>query len=133
MTVVAKVYDVLDGADIVVLVNSGSASASEIVAGALQDHGRALVVGTGTFGKGLVQTVMPLSKGRAIKLTTSRYYTPSGVSIHGTGITPDIHVEDTPGYPELSLTGELDREADNQLVEALERLSSRGVMHSNAK
>lgn len=125
--------DILDGADIVILVNSGSASASEIVAGALQDHGRALVVGTGTFGKGLVQTVMPLSKGRAIKLTTSRYYTPSGDSIHGTGITPDIYIDDTPGFPELSLTGEIDREADSQLVEALDRLSSPGVMHSNAQ
>ena len=125
--------DILDGADIIVLVNSGSASASEIVAGALQDHGRALVVGTGTFGKGLVQTVMPLSKGRAIKLTTSRYYTPSGDSIHETGITPDIYIEDTPGFPELSLTGEPNREADAQLVEALARLSSRGVMHSNAR
>ena len=59
----------------------------------MQDHGRALVVGTGTFGKGLVQTVMPLSKGRAIKLTTSRYYTPSGDSIHETGITPDVYVD----------------------------------------
>src|SRR5690606_34082569 len=73
--------DILDGASLVVLVNEGSASASEIVAGALQDHGRALIVGTGTFGKGLVQTVMPLSEGRALKLTTSRYYTPSGDSI----------------------------------------------------
>ncbi len=125
--------DILDGADMVVLVNSGSASASEIVAGALQDHGRALVVGTGTFGKGLVQTVMPLSKGRAIKLTTSRYYTPSGDSIHGTGITPDIYIDDTPGFPELSLTGDINREADSQLVEALDRLSRRGVMHSNAQ
>ena len=125
--------DILDGAEIVVLVNSGSASASEIVAGALQDHGRAVVVGTETFGKGLVQTVMPLSKGRAIKLTTSRYYTPSGDSIHETGITPDIYVADTPGFPDLSLTGQVNREADAQLVEALERLSRRGVMHSNAQ
>ncbi len=125
--------DILDGADIAILVNGGSASASEIVAGALQDHGRALVVGTGTFGKGLVQTVMPLSKGRAIKLTTSRYYTPSGDSIHETGITPDIFIDDTPGYPDLSLTGDVDREADLQLVEALTRLHQRGVMHSLAR
>jgi carboxyl-terminal processing protease len=125
--------DILDGAEIVVLVNGGSASASEIVAGALQDHGRALIVGTGTFGKGLVQTVMPLSKGRAIKLTTSRYYTPSGDSIHETGITPDVLIDDTPGYPDLSLTGDIDREADLQLVEALNRLHQRGVMHSLAK
>ncbi len=125
--------DVLDGAQMIVLVNAGSASASEIVAGALQDQGRALIVGTGTFGKGLVQTVMPLSKGRAIKLTTSRYYTPSGDSIHETGITPDIYVDDTPGFPNLSLTGALDREADLQLGEALDRIASRGVLHSNAK
>ena len=125
--------DVLDGAGIVILVNNGSASASEIVAGALQDHGRALVIGTETFGKGLVQTVMPLSKGRAIKLTTSRYYTPSGDSIHETGITPDIFVEDTPGYPNLSLSGEIDREHDVQLLEALDRLQRPGVMHSNAQ
>ena len=125
--------DVLDGAEIVVLVNKGSASASEIVAGALQDHGRALLIGTETFGKGLVQTVMPLSKGRAIKLTTSRYYTPSGDSIHETGIMPDIFVEDTPGYPNLSLTGDIDRENDMQLLEALDRLQRRGVMHSNAQ
>ena len=125
--------DILDGAGMVVLVNEGSASASEIVAGALQDHGRALVVGTNTFGKGLVQTVMPLSKGRAIKLTTSRYYTPSGDSIHGTGITPDILIESTPGYPVLSLSGLVDREGDAQLTEALERLGRRGVMQSLAE
>ncbi|MDH5454629.1 MAG: S41 family peptidase, partial [Gammaproteobacteria bacterium] len=87
--------DILDGAALVVIVNGGSASASEIVAGALQDHNRALIVGTETFGKGLVQTVVPLSKGRAIKLTTSRYYTPSGDSIHEVGITPDVYVGDT--------------------------------------
>ncbi len=125
--------DILDGADMVVLVNKGSASASEIVAGALQDHNRALVVGTETFGKGLVQTVMPLSKGRAIKLTTSRYYTPSGDSIHEVGITPDLLVEDTPGFPDLSLSGTLDREADMQLAEALEYLKPRSVMHSKAE
>jgi len=124
--------DVLDGADIIVLVNQGSASASEIVAGALQDHGRAVIVGTRTFGKGLVQTVMPLSKGRAIKLTTSRYYTPSGDSIHETGITPDVYIEDTPGYPDMSLAGAVDRHQDGQLSGALERLQHRQVMHSKA-
>lgn len=124
--------DILDGAEMIVLVNQGSASASEIVAGALQDHGRAAVLGTATFGKGLVQTVMPLSKGRAIKLTTSRYFTPSGDSIHEVGITPDVYVEDTPGFPDLSLTGEVDRELDVQLVTAVDRLRRQQVMHSKA-
>lgn len=86
----AQPGDDLDGAPIVVLVNGGSASASEIVAGALKDHHRATIVGRQTYGKGSVQTVMPLSGGRAIKLTTSRYFTPSGASIHKTGITPDV-------------------------------------------
>jgi carboxyl-terminal processing protease len=81
-----------------VLVNGGSASASEIVAGALKDHGRALLVGRRTYGKGSVQTVMPLSHGGALKLTTSRYFTPSGASIQGKGIVPDI-VEEGPGDP----------------------------------
>ncbi len=125
--------DILDGASLVVLVNSGSASASEIVAGALQDHGRALVVGTETFGKGLVQTVMPLSRGRAIKLTTSRYFTPSGDSIHDVGIMPDVLVEDTPGYPDLNLAGGIDRQADAQLAQAIEHLETRPVMHSRAQ
>src|SRR5262245_20372407 len=90
----------------VVLVNGGSASASEIVAGALQDHKRATVIGTQTFGKGSVQTIMPLGNNTAIKLTTARYYTPSGRSIQAKGITPDIVVEE-PGSPSARL-----READ---------------------
>ncbi len=89
----AETGDVTDGKPVVVLVNGGSASASEIVAGALQDHRRAIVVGTKTFGKGTVQTIMPLSNRGAIRLTTSRYYTPSGRSIQALGIDPDIVVE----------------------------------------
>ncbi len=82
--------DVLKGAPIVVLVNGGSASASEIVAGALQDHKRAIIMGSDTFGKGSVQTIKPLTQSTAIKLTTARYYTPSGRSIQAEGIVPDI-------------------------------------------
>ena len=78
---------------IVVLVNNGSASASEIVAGALRDHGRAILMGTKTFGKGSVQTVIPLRDGSAVRLTTSIYYTPSGQAIHGKGLQPDVVVE----------------------------------------
>lgn len=124
--------DILDGAAIVVLVNGGSASASEIVAGALQDHHRATIVGTTTFGKGLVQTVMPLSKGRAVKLTTSRYFTPSGDSIHEIGVAPDIVVEGTRQFPNQNLQAGVDRETDVQLMEALQQLSNQRVMHSRA-
>jgi carboxyl-terminal processing protease len=95
--------DLIGGAALVVLVNAGSASASEIVAGALKDHGRALLIGRRTYGKGSVQTVIPLARGGAVKLTTSRYFTPSGASIHGKGITPDILEEGAGSAPaELS-------------------------------
>lgn len=89
----ASAGDKLKGAPIVVLVNEGSASASEIVAGALQDHKRAVIVGRKSFGKGSVQTIMPLTETTAIKMTTARYYTPSGRSIQADGIEPDIVLE----------------------------------------
>ena len=85
--------DQTGGLPLVVLINGGSASASEIVAGALQDHRRAIVLGTGSFGKGSVQTIIPLGQSGAIKMTTQRYYTPSGRSIQAKGIDPDIHVQ----------------------------------------
>lgn len=93
MTHTAKGLDLLDEAPIVVLVNGGSASASEIVSGALQDHKRAIIMGKQTFGKASVQTVVPLGNGSALKLTTARYYTPTGKSIQAKGITPDIELD----------------------------------------
>lgn len=89
----AEAGDLTNGLPIVVLINDGSASASEIVAGALQDHSRAIILGTESFGKGSVQTVMPISEDRAIKLTTALYFTPNGRSIQAQGIKPDILVE----------------------------------------
>ncbi|MCW8963056.1 MAG: S41 family peptidase, partial [Gammaproteobacteria bacterium] len=88
----AKPGDMIDGVPMVVIVNGGSASASEIVAGALQDHKRAIILGEKTFGKGSVQTILPMNNGDAIKLTTARYYTPSGNSIQAKGIVPDIEL-----------------------------------------
>lgn len=127
----ARAGDILDGASLVVLVNSGSASASEIVAGALKDHNRAILLGTHTFGKGSVQTVMPLSNGRAIKLTTSRYFTPSGASIHDGGIQPDVLVRQPADRPTPLGPAHLDD--DHQLSEALHWLRGAGVMHSRAR
>ncbi len=120
--------DLIDGAPLVVLVNGGSASASEIVAGALRDHGRALLIGRRTYGKGSVQTVMPLAHGGAIKLTTSRYFTPSGTSIQGKGIVPDVIEEGPAPAPAELLTARgspplAARDSDVQV--ALETLKSR--------
>ena len=123
--------DALKGAPIVVLVNNGSASASEIVAGALQDHKRAIIMGSDTFGKGSVQTIKPITKTTAIKLTTALYYTPSGRSIQAEGIIPDITLAN------ISLT-EKEKKSFNQLKEAdlkghLEQTNKKAAAHGKKK
>ncbi len=153
--------DLTDGAPVVVLINGGSASASEIVAGALQDHHRAVIMGTDSFGKGSVQTVVPLSEKHAIKLTTARYFTPNGRSIQAQGIVPDIVVErakietiktreriteaDLQGHLSSTNGDESDREkrqdkakdglfnSDNQLYEALNLLKGLNILGLNEK
>lgn len=150
--------DLLNKAPVVVLINGGSASASEIVAGALQDHKRALILGTQSFGKGSVQSVRPISEDKAIKLTTARYYTPKGRSIQAQGIVPDIEVPlakvtpiDLPQRPsEADLDGHLENPQeggkvaaeknkakqrdfgdDNQLVEALRLIKGLTILQQN--
>jgi carboxyl-terminal processing protease len=103
----ARAGDLINGKPLIILLNGGSASASEIVAGALQDHRRATLVGTRSFGKGSVQTIIPIGRSGAIRLTTARYYTPSGRSIQAKGIEPDIEVmpevpKDLQGYETVS-------------------------------
>src|SRR6056297_431117 len=149
----AEPGDASDGVPLIVLINSGSASASEIVAGALQDHGRAVVMGTPSFGKGSVQTILPISETRAVKLTTALYFTPNGRSIQAEGINPDILVEratvtafqNRPQITEADLTRHLDNaggngetktrpvasklfSSDNQLYEALTLLKGLNVL-----
>lgn len=133
MEFMATRRNVSDDVPLVVLINGGSASASEIVAGALQDHGRAIIMGTRSFGKGSVQTVLPLDEKRAIKLTTSLYYTPSGRSIQAQGIEPDIIVDEAfvtrrsrnvAQYNESDLQGHLqngngDAEVTDEMAQAL--------------
>lgn len=114
--------DLAQGKPIVVLINGGSASASEIVAGALQDHRRAIIVGTKSFGKGSVQTIMPLQGDGAMRLTTARYYTPSGRSIQALGVAPDVIVEFRPP------TEELDEDGRPQRTEA----SLRGSLNNDS-
>lgn len=134
--------DILKGAPMVVLINEGSASGAEIVAGALQDYKRAVIVGTKSFGKGSVQTVLPLDNDTALKLTTAFYYTPSGRSIQATGIQPDIVVEAMP-WPPVSKKADLDesfKEADlmghllnqNRKNNAAEPTNSEEVSVSNS-
>ena len=115
----ARPGDITRGMPVIVLINSGSASASEIVAGALKDHKRAIVMGTRSFGKGSVQSIIPMPGHGAIRLTTARYYTPSGVSIQAKGVSPDIEVElarieklDAGRYREEDLDGALDSKAE---------------------
>ncbi len=126
--------DLLEGKPVVVLINGGSASASEIVAGALKDHSRALILGTDSFGKGSVQTVLNIDDKEAIKLTTARYYTPSGGSIQAAGITPDVYVEfrefkdkaNARGFKRIKendLPGRLDNDSGDKSID--EKLSKR--------
>jgi carboxyl-terminal processing protease len=131
---IANAGDPLENVPMVVLVNSASASASEIVAGALQDHHRARLIGETTYGKGSVQTVMPLGEGSAIKLTTSRYLTPSGRSINGSGIEPDVVVQSDDQHRQYRGShGRVALRDDVQLLEALRLISYESIAVSSVQ
>jgi carboxyl-terminal processing protease len=120
--------DLIEGKPIVMLINGGSASASEIVAGALQDHRRAIVVGTKSFGKGSVQTLIPLRGDGAMRLTTARYYTPSGRSIQALGISPDIVVNQPVPKPEATA----EEEAASTAAQDRSEASLRGAISNDS-
>lgn len=142
-TALANPGDVLDNAPVVVLINNGSASASEIVAGALKDNKRALILGTKSFGKGSVQTVLPLDGKTGIKLTTALYYTPSGISIQAKGIVPDIIVEemdvpktaqkksDLTGFSEADLSGHIINKNNAENKAAKNELDTSNLIHED--
>lgn len=127
----ARKGDLIDGMPMVVMINGGSASASEIVAGALQDHQRAIVMGTKSFGKGSVQTIIPLARQGAMRLTTARYYTPSGRSIQSVGIEPDIKVEQARVEPALR-SHQRTRESDLRGALQKEKSGDQTSPHSNS-
>jgi len=124
----ARAGDLADGKPVVVLINGGSASASEIVAGALQDHRRAIVVGTKSFGKGSVQTIIPVRGEGAMRLTTARYYTPSGRSIQALGVMPDIVVNQPPVDPNKDATAEATAKENQTRSEA----DLRGILSNDS-
>ena len=126
----AKKGDIIDGKPLIVLINSGSASASEIVAGALKDHARAIIVGTRSFGKGSVQSIIPLAGNGAMRLTTARYYTPRGVSIQAKGIEPDIKVE--AGITELKKE-KIENRREENLRGALDKKDNKTKAKENEK
>ncbi len=131
----ARRGDLGKGLPIIVLINRGSASASEIVAGALQDHGRALIMGTKSFGKGSVQTIMPITDFGALRLTTSLYYTPSGISIQAKGITPDIIIEqvklDTEDSSEFRNESNLRNHIEADEIKDSEKQNNKKIINSD--